>query len=180
MYEEKLLLKAGILANRDEKSRANGCVYDPTEILGVDVARLTFGFRREERPDARIARANRTRVCRRRGTAGGVRKTATETRSRTRQASRKNTRSLGDASSVLVVANGISNASRDGRFSMGASSSYTTSLRARERIFGAAPANTAVNCGNRSVTPSSRSLRVLSFVSLRGKKRVGVAGETTR
>lgn len=54
---------------------------------------------------------------------------------------------------VPVVANGISNVSRDRRFSMGASSSYTTSLRAGDVFLGLSRRNNAVNCGNRSATP---------------------------
>lgn len=84
--------------------------------LTVDAARLTFGSHRRKRDPTRIARANRTGFVEGEETAGGVRKKDGDgDRAR---AAKKHARSLGDASSVLLVANGISNASCDRRFSM--------------------------------------------------------------
>lgn len=180
------LIKSQVLANKGEKSRANAgrmCLRsrrdprwgslltqrgwhsafagkrDPTRELLVQTGP---GFVEGEEPQVESVKRRRRDVV----------------DSRARQASQKNTRSLGDASSVLVVANGISNTSRDGRFSMGASSSsYTTSLRARERIFGTAPVNTVVNCGNRSVTPNSVPF---ALASLRKEHHAGVVNEMAR
>lgn len=109
-----------------EKSRVNVgrmCFRfrrDPAMGLTIDVARLTFGSRRRKRDLTRellvqtgpgLSKAKEPQVEFVKRTGGGD---ATEIA----RAAKKHARSLGDASSVLAVANGISNARCDRRFSM--------------------------------------------------------------